>query len=500
MGKPVDSAKLVDVPETPIECRNLVGGEWKQPSGGSLDVTSPYTGGLIGRVGLSTAADVDAAVTAAERAAAEWRLVPLKERTQTLFRYREIVMRDLDRVSNLAALEAGKTVAEARAGVLKGLEVAEYALSLQNLDDGGLLEVSRGVTCEVRREPLGVVAGITPFNFPAMVPMWMYPIAITVGNAFVLKPSEKVPLTACAMGELMIEAGYPPGVFSIVHGQREAVEALIDHPTVKAIGFVGSSPVAKSVYRRAADHGKRALALGGAKNHLIVVPDADPEITVPGVVSSFTGCAGQRCMAASLLVAVGDVDALLERIVGAAEKLELGREMGAIIDRASLERLRKDVDRAVQEGAKLVLDGRGTAGPGKGWEGGNWMAPTVLDHARPEMECATRELFGPVLTIVRVKTLDEALALERQNKYGNATSLFTTRGATARYVAERSTSGMIGVNIGVPVPREPFSFGGTKESRFGHGDMTGRSGADFWTQLKKVTTKWAMQPDQTWMS
>ena len=491
---------MVDVPETPIEGRNLVGGEWKEPSGGSLDVTSPYTGGVVGRIGLSTAADVDAAVTAADRAAADWRLVPLKERTQALFRYRELVLRDLDGLSNLAALEAGKTVAEARAGVLKGIEVAEYALSLQNLDDGGLLEVSRGVSCEVRREPLGVVAGITPFNFPAMVPMWMYPIAITVGNAFVLKPSEKVPLTSCAMGELMIEAGYPPGVFSIVHGQREAVETLIDHPAVRAIGFVGSSPVAKSVYRRAADHGKRALALGGAKNHLIVVPDADPEITVSGVVSSFTGCAGQRCMAASLLVAVGDCDALLERIVEAAGKLALGREMGAIIDRASLDRLRKDVDRAVEEGAELVLDGRSTAPPGKAWEGGHWMAPTVLDHARPEMECATRELFGPVLTILRVKTLDEALALERQNRYGNATSLFTTRGATARYVAERSTSGMIGVNIGVPVPREPFSFGGTKESRFGHGDMTGRGGADFWTYLKKVTTKWAMAPDQTWMS
>jgi malonate-semialdehyde dehydrogenase (acetylating)/methylmalonate-semialdehyde dehydrogenase len=298
----------------------------------------------------------------------------------------------------------------------------------------------------------------------------------------------------------MIEAGYPPSVFSIVHGQREAVEALIDHPSVKAIGFVGSSAVAKSVYRRAADHGKRALALGGAKNHLIVVPDADPDITVAGVVSSFTGCAGQRCMAASLLVAVGDCDALIDRVVEAASRFVLGREMGAIIDRASLERLHADVDRAVGEGAKLVLDGRGTPGPGKGWEDGHWMAPTVLDHARPEMECATRELFGPVLTIVRVKTLDEALALERQNRYGNATSLFTTRGATARYVAERSTSGMIGVNIGVPVPREPFSFGGTKESRFGHGDMTGRSGADFWTYLKKVTTKWAMQPDQTWMS
>ncbi len=489
----------LNVPTERLRCRNLCGGEWKLPEGPELPVLSPHTGAPIGSVPLSGAADVAEAVEAGDRAAAEWRTVPIKERTQTMFRFRELLLRDADALAQLAALEAGKTVAEAKAGVLKGVEVTEYALSLQNLDAGGFLEVSRGVTCEVRREPLGVVVGITPFNFPAMVPMWLYPIAVTLGNAFVLKPSEKAPLTACRMGELMLEAGFPAGVFSVVHGQRESVEALIDHPLVRAVGFVGSTRVARAVYTRAAGHGKRALALGGAKNHLIVVPDADRDLTVPGVVGSFTGCGGQRCMAASLMIAVGDVDAIIDEIVEAARRVALGEQMGAIIDRKGLERLHADVECAVSEGATLRLDGRNPAPP-FGFEGGYWMAPTILDHARPEMACATEELFGPVLTIVRVRTLDEALAIERRSPYGNATSVFTTRGAVARYVADHATSGMIGVNIGVPVPREPFSFGGTKDSRFGHGDVTGQGGVELWTELKKITTKWAMQPDQTWMS
>ncbi len=491
---------LIQLPNEPIRCRNLVGGAWRDlPDRPRIDVTSPYTGQVVGSVPMSGPAEVAAAVDAARAAAEGWRLVPLKERTQALFHFREGLLANLEELSNLAAVESGKTIGEARASVLKGIEVVEFALSLQNLDDGGALEVSRGVTCEVRREPLGVVAGITPFNFPAMVPMWMFPIAITVGNAFVLKPSEKVPLTSCRLGELMIEAGFPPGVFSIVHGGREAVESLIDHPDVAAIGFVGSTTIARQVYARATGQGKRALALGGAKNHLIVVPDADPAVTVPGVVSSFTGCAGQRCMAASLMVAVGDVDPLIDAITERAASMELGRDMGAIIDRASLDRLREAIDRAADDGVEVRVDGR-AASPPDGCDGGSWLAPTVLDRARPEQECATRELFGPVLTIVRVPTLEAALALEQGNHYGNATSVFTSRGAVARYVAERATSGMVGVNIGVPVPREPFSFGGAKDSRFGLGDMTGRGGVELWTQLKKITTKWELQSDANWMT
>ena len=491
---------LVELPETSIVCQNLIGGEWRDASAPDhLDVISPYSGKPIGRVPLSTSDDVAQAVDAARAAQLEWRSVPLKERTQLLFRFRDLLEANMDSLANSAAREAGKTVAEARAGVLKGIEVLEFALSIQNLDDGGALEVSRGVNCEVRREPLGVCVGITPFNFPAMVPLWMSPIAITLGNSFILKPSEKVPLTACELGKLMIEAGYPPGVFSIVHGTRPSVEALIDHEDVAAVAFVGSTPVAKAVYARAAAQGKRALCLGGAKNHLIVVPDAEPEVTVDGVVKSFTGCAGQRCMAASLLVAVGDIDPLLDRIVKQTQEIELGGGMGALIDRAALERLHLAIDEAVSDGAEVRAGGKETTPPA-GYEGGYWLAPTVIDRAQPGWNCASTELFGPILTIVRVDTLEQAMALSQDNEYGNATSVFTTNGAVARYVVERAEAGMVGVNVGVPVPREPFSFGGIKASRFGHGDITGRSAVDFWSHLKKVTTKWALQPDANWMA
>jgi malonate-semialdehyde dehydrogenase (acetylating)/methylmalonate-semialdehyde dehydrogenase len=462
-------------------------------------VRSPYTGAVIGEVPLSTRAEVARIAAAAHKAWPAWRRTPIKERSVPLFRFRALMLEHLDALAHRAASEAGKTVAEARAGVLKGLEVAEFALSLQNLDQGGALEVSRGVTCQVTREPLGVVAGITPFNFPAMVPLWMFPIAVTLGNCFILKPSEKVPLTSQLMGDLMVKAGYPPGVFSVLNGTGEAAEALIDQPEVQAVAFVGSTAVARQVYIRATTAGKRALALGGAKNQLIVVPDADPELTVRGVVDSFTGCAGQRCMAASLLVAVGDVDPLLGKITATAAALPLGEGMGAIIDRPALDRMTGIIDRAAKEGVKVRLDGRGKQPPG-GYEGGTWLAPTILDRASPGMECATTEIFGPVLTVIRVKNLTEALALDAASEYGNATSVFTTSGAVARMVTEHAASGMVGVNIGVPVPREPFSFGGTKASKFGQGDITGRSSLDFWSNLKKVTSKWSSQADRNWMS
>ncbi|SEU41684.1 methylmalonate-semialdehyde dehydrogenase [acylating] [Myxococcus fulvus] len=492
---------FVELPESVVPCRNLVGGEWLLPPGATLlDVRSPYTGTVIGRVPLTPADGVAQAVEAARPAAALWRSLSARERTQPLFRFRSLLERDLDRLSNLAASEAGKTVAEARAGVLKGLEVCEFALSLQNLDSGAHLEVSRGVTCELRREPLGIVAGITPFNFPAMVPMWLFPIAVTLGNAFILKPSEKVPLTACALGELMREAGYPPGVFSVVHGGRETVDALVEHPDVKALAFVGSSAVARQLYARGGERGKRVLALGGAKNHLIVAPDADPDLTAQAVVDSFTGCAGQRCMAGSVLLAVGDIEPLLQDIARRAARLEVGPGMGAIIDKGAVERLEAAIARAASEGARLTLDGRGKRPAGEQWAGGNWLGPSILDHVRPDMEAARRELFGPVLSIIRVPTLSAALAVENASTYGNAASIFTTSGAVAQAAVEGVRAGMVGVNVGVPVPREPFSFGGTGESRFGHGDITGVSSLDFWTQLKKVTRKWSARTDGSWMS
>lgn len=440
-----------------------------------------------------------AAVDAAARAFPAWAATPLKDRVLPLRRFHDLVARHAPELANTIALESGKTPAEALAGLQRGLEIVDYAVSLPNLDDGAALEVSRGVTCEARREPLGVVAGITPFNFPAMVPMWMFPIALTLGNAFILKPSEKVPLSACRLGELIVEAGYAPGLFSVVHGDRTTVEALVDHPDVRAIAFVGSTPAARAVYVRATGLGKRALCLGGAKNHLIVAPDADESLVVRGVVDSFTGCAGQRCMAGSVLVAIGSASRFIDPIVRTASQIQLGTGMGAVIDSNARDRLERAVARAQSEGAEVLLDGRG-ARPPREYEGGHWMAPTVLDRVRPTMECITSELFGPILSVVRVESLDEALGLERATPYGNATSIFTSSGAAARYVAYRATSGMVGVNVGVPVPRDPFSFGGTKESRFGHGDITGSGALDLWSQLKKITTRWAPSPDAGWTS
>jgi malonate-semialdehyde dehydrogenase (acetylating)/methylmalonate-semialdehyde dehydrogenase len=489
---------FVERPKAVRECKNFLNGAFVASST-TQDVVSPWTGEVIARVSMSTQADVEAAVSAAAAAFPAWRATPIKERCSRLLKFRELVLAKLDFLANVAALEAGKSVAEARAGIMKGLEVSEFAISLQNMDSGGAMDVSRGVSCEYRREPLGVVVGIVPFNFPAMVPMWMYPIAITLGNCFILKPSEKVPLTSQYMAELMTEAGFPKGVFQLVNGGKEVVESLIDHPLVQATGFVGSTPIAKALYVRATSHGKRALCLGGAKNYLLVVPDADEKITVRGVVDSFTGCAGQRCMAASLMLAVGQVDHLITKIADTTMSLELGSQMGAIIDKAALGRITSAIAQAEKQGAKILVDGR-NAKPPKGFEGGNWIGPTIIDHATPDMECAKSEIFGPVITIVRVKNLTEAMALEAKNPFGNATSVFTTSGAVARFVSDTATNGMIGVNIGVPVPREPFSFGGSKESKFGVCDITGESSLEFWTQRKKITIKWAEQSDATWMS
>ena len=490
---------IPQIPQTLRQCKNFVGGEFVNGINPSKAVNSPWSGSVIGHVTMSTAQEAISAVDQAQSAFPAWRSTPMKERAQYLFKFRDLVMQNIDSLANIAALESGKTIAEAAAGIMKGLEVTEFALSLQNLDDGALMEVSRGVTCEVRRDPLGVVVGIAPFNFPAMVPMWMYPIALALGNCFILKPSEKVPMTSSMMAELIKQAGFPSGVFTIVNGDKTAVDALIDHPAVQAVAFVGSTPVAKAVYTRATGHGKRALCLGGAKNHLLVTPDADVDLTVRSVVDSFTGCAGQRCMASSLMLAVGNVDHIISKIVEVAGATALGAGMGAIIDKPAVDRIRKAVASASADGAKVLLDGTKTPPP-KGFEGGNWIGPSIIDHATPSMGCSCDEIFGPVLTIVRVKNLAEAMELENKNPFGNATSVFTSSGAVARYVTSNATNGMIGINIGVPVPREPFSFGGTKESKFGQGDITGKSSLDFWSNLKKVTTKWQHQADATWMS
>ena len=489
---------FVNVPSKSTDSYNFIAGKFASADS-FIPVISPWTGKSIGRVTMSSKADVESAVAAAAAAFPAWRNTPIKERTIKLFKFREIVLQRIEEIANIAALESGKTLAEGRAGIMKGLEVCEFALSLQNMDSGGAMDVSRGVTCEYRREPLGVVVGVVPFNFPAMVPMWMYPIALTLGNCFILKPSEKVPLTSQLMAECLRDAGFPPGVFQLINGGKEAVEALVDHPKVQALGFVGSTPIAKALYGRATSLGKRALCLGGAKNYLLVAPDADEKITVRSVVDSFTGCAGQRCMAASLMIGIGNVDHLITSIAEVASRIELGLQMGAIIDRAAFDRISKAIGTAEKQGARILVDGRNAKAP-PGYEGGNWIGATIIDQATPEMECAQAEIFGPVMIILRVKNLTEALALEANSPFGNATSIFTTSGVVAKFVSDQATNGMIGVNIGVPVPREPFSFGGSKESKFGACDITGESSLDFWAQRKKITIKWAEQADATWMS
>jgi malonate-semialdehyde dehydrogenase (acetylating)/methylmalonate-semialdehyde dehydrogenase len=492
-------APLVDIPVQPLVARNFIAGEWRRIDGAQREICSPYTGTLLGVVGESSANEVDEAIAAAARAYRAWRATPIKERCARLLSLRALLLRDIEALGHSAAREAGKTVDEGKAEVLKAIEVLEFAAGLQNSDTGGAIEVSRGVVCEFRREPLGVTVGITPFNFPAMVPMWMIPISLAVGNSFILKPSDKVPFTPCMLADLIHEAGFPAGIFSLLHGGRAVVERLCSHNDVAAVGFVGSSEIARSVYSLSTASGKRALCLGGAKNHLILMPDADPAVAVEGIVGSFTGCAGQRCMAASVLVGVGDVDNIITQVIQKARAIQLGRDMGALIDPAAIERLHGAIARASAEGASLMLDGRNAVRP-PGYEGGFWLGPTILGDVTSGMECASRELFGPVLSILRVKNLEEALALDMQSPYGNATSVFTSSGAVARYVAERSSSGMIGVNIGVPVPREPFSFGGTKASKYGASDITGDGAVGFWSNAKKITSKWSLQSDRNWMS
>ncbi len=494
---PAFSAKSYEFAEF-VPARNYVGGAWSDPmsSKATLEVLNPRWGKPMAKVVMSGREDVDAAVASGKKAFAEWREWPIRDRAHVLYKLRELMEKNIEELSWLVSHENGKIFSEAKAEVEKGIECVEYGCSLPNLAAGNQLEVSRGVACEITYEPLGVVAGVTPFNFPLMVPLWMMPQALVGGNAFILKPSEQVPLTSMRLAELLKEAGLPTGVFNIVQGGREVVEAFCDHPDIKAVGFVGSTKVAKAVYGRASMEGKRALCLGGAKNHLIVVPDADVDLTADNVVASFTGCAGQRCMAAAVLVAVGKVDHILDAVRARAEKLVTGQDMGPITNAASVERIRGYIEAAEKSGAKIVLDGRSK----KGTDSGYWVGPTIIDNVDPSMPAAREEIFGPVLSVVRVPNLERAIDIENKNPYGNASSVYTTSGDVARRVMERVEAGMCGVNIGVPVPREPFGFGGWNDSAFGHGNMTGWDGYRFWTRQRKITSKWALQKDATWMS
>jgi malonate-semialdehyde dehydrogenase (acetylating)/methylmalonate-semialdehyde dehydrogenase len=477
---------------------NFINGTYSYSNGEYLDVFSPLNGEVISQVPLSSAAVVDEAVTGAMQAFPAWSELPIKERVQVFYRYRNLLEKYFEELAALISEENGKTLDESRAEVSVSIEMVEFATSLPQLCIGEIEEVSRGVECRSTRYPIGVVASITPFNFPNMVPNWTIPNAITLGNTMILKPSEQVPLSSNRITELLTEAGLPEGVLNIVHGGREAVEAICDHPGIDAVSFVGSTKVAKIVYQRAAASFKRALCLGGAKNHLIVLPDANEEMTASNVAASMAGCAGQRCMAASAMVAVGEVDSIIDRLCEEAKKIIPGKNLGAIISTQAKERIEGYITEAVAEGARILVDGRNTKV--KGSEGGYYIGPTIIDQVTPDMKIAKEEVFGPVLAIMRVSTVDEALQIENSSVYGNAASVFTQSGSLANYVAERVSAGMIGVNIGVPVPREPFSFGGWNESKFGSGDITGKSSIEFWTKLKKTTTKWNPEARTNWMS
>ena len=477
--------------------KNWIGGQWVDGSGTEdFSVINPRHGREMAKCCSSTAEDVQQAVDAAKQNLKEWQKWPLRERAQVFYKLRNLMHQNIEELTWLVSHENGKTYSESKAEVLKAIECVEYGCSLPNIAAGQQLDVSRGVNCQVVFESLGVVAGITPFNFPLMVPLWMLPQALVGGNAFILKPSEQVPLSVVRLAELFQEAGLPDGLFNVVNGGKETVEALCDNEEIQALAFVGSTRVAKLVYGRGAQTGKRMLCLGGAKNHLIVVPDADVGLTAQNVMASFTGCAGQRCMAASVLVAVGDVDHIINEICNQAEQIELGKDMGAITNSASVERITGYINEAEAAGAKVRVDGRGKAPNAEGY----WVGPTVIDHVEIGSPSACEEIFGPVISIVRVPNVEEAIQLENSSPYGNASSIYTTSGDIAQRVMKEVSAGMCGVNIGVPVPREPFGFAGWNDSKFGHGNITGWDGFRFWTRPRKITTKWALQKDTTWMS
>ncbi len=478
---------------------NYINGRFVSPEGVDwLPVMNPARGVQIASVPLSTAGHVDAAVSSARAALPDWAGTPVKERAQVLYQYRRLLYENARELAQLVQEENGKTQGEALAEIEKSIEVTEFACSMPQMVVGEILEVSRGVECRLERHPVGVVASITPFNFPNMVPNWTIPNALVLGNVVILKPSERVPLSSMRLAELLQQAGLPRGVFNVVQGAQAVVEALCDHPGIDALTFVGSTRVARMTYVRATASFKRALCLGGAKNHLIVLPDAHEEMTASNVAASMTGCAGQRCMAASVLVAVGAADRIIHRLCDEVRKFIPGENLGAVISREAKERIEGFITEAEQQGARVLVDGRNCVV--KGQEQGFYVGPTVIDFVSPGMRIAQEEVFGPVLAILRANTVDEALKIENDSPYGNAASVFTQSGGKARYVMERVSAGMVGVNIGVPVPREPFSFGGWNDSKFGAGDITGKSAIEFFTRLKKTTIKWNPESRMNWMS
>ena len=477
--------------------RNYVGGGWRESSATeTLPVRNPASGEEIGRVPLSTAGDVDAAVQAAKAAFPKWRSTPAPQRARILFRLKSLLEEHKEDLARTLTIEHGKVVAETRGEVQRGIENVEHACGIPTLMMGDTVEeIAGGIDCASWRQPLGVFGIITPYNFPVMIPLWFWPYAVATGNTVVLKPSEQDPLTHQKIVELAGEAGLPPGVLNVVHGGRASVEALCDHPDVVGISFVGSSHVAEVVYRRAANAGKRAQTLGGAKNYMLVLPDADMDVAHEACHASIFGSSGQRCLAGSVVVGVGEAHAQIrERMLDSAGSIRLGdgldaaTDMGPVISAAHRDRVRSFIDRGAADGATLTLDGR--AATVAGLEGGYWVGPTVFEDVAPDMSIGTEEIFGPVASINRAKDVDEAIAMMHSSRYGNACSIFTTSGKAAREFRYRAGISMIGVNIGVAAPMAFFPFGGSKQSFFGDLKAQGKDAISFFTDQRVVISRW----------
>ncbi len=464
-------------------------------SGRSGAVMNPATGEMIAEVGFASAADVDRAVASAKAASVQWRATALSRRAEILFAFRDRIAHNRQRIAEVVGTENGKTLSDALGEVARGLENVEFACGVPHLLKGGYTEqASRGVDVYQIRQPLGVVAGITPFNFPAMVPLWMLANAIACGNAFLLKPSEKDPSASVVIAQLAKEAGLPDGVLNLVHGDKVAVDRILEHPDIKAVSFVGSTPVAKYIYETATRNGKRVQALGGAKNHMLVLPDADINMAADAAVSAGYGAAGERCMAISVVVAVGSVadpliEAIRERVarIKVGPGLDPGSEMGPLITREHRDRVASHLDTAAAEGATVAIDGRRNPATR---QNGFFLGPSLIDNAQPGMQCYEQEIFGPVLSVVRVNTYAEALRLINENPFGNGTAIFTQNGGAARQFQFDVEVGMVGVNVPIPVPVSYYSFGGWKSSLFGDLHMYGPEGVQFYTRAKVVTSRW----------
>ena len=471
----------------------------KISSGRTSDVFNPASGKIIAKVGLSSTEEVDFAVAKAKSAFESWsKITPLK-RSRIMNRFRDLLEQNTDEMAALISREHGKVHSDALGEVIRGLEVVEFACGAPHLLKGEMSEnVGTDIDSHSLRQPLGVVAGITPFNFPAMVPMWMFPIALACGNTFILKPSERDPSIAIYYAKLMTEAGFPDGVFNVVQGDKSAVDGLLKHPDIKAVSFVGSTPIAKYIYETGSAHGKRVQALGGEKNHMLVMPDADMEAAVNGLMGAAYGSAGERCMAISVVIAVGDdvAEKLKKAITSRLSSLKIGpgtdpnAEMGPLITQQHLERVEKYIDSGVNQGAELVVDGREFKMGKEGYENGFFLGGTFFDNVTSEMKIYKEEIFGPVLSMVRVADFEEAVRLINNHEFGNGTSIFTRDGDSARTFAHNIQAGMVGINIPIPVPMAFHSFGGWKSSLFGINHMHGSDGIRFYTQLKTITTKW----------